>query len=103
MNLRRHLGPQSEVDPLDGRSPQYRLVLFIDTRLLPPKNVGSSTHGMSAASCQPTRLERHDTPSALRAPFGKAQRGQLGKGLERDSRSKPLAFGKAFAKLNSPK
>ena len=37
MNLRRHLGPQSEVDPLDGRSPQYRLVLFIDTRLLPPK------------------------------------------------------------------
>ena len=69
----------------------------------PPKNVGSSTHGMSAASCQPTRLERHDTPSALRAPFGKAQRGQLGKGLERDSRSKPPAFGKAFAKLNSLK
>ena len=77
MNLRRHLGPQNEVDRLDGRSPQYRLVLFIDTRLPPPKNGGSPTHSMSAVSCQPTRLERHHTPSALRAPFGKAQRGQL--------------------------
>ena len=36
MNLRRHHGPQNEVDRLDGRSPQYRLVLFIDTRLPPP-------------------------------------------------------------------
>jgi len=37
MNFRRHLGPQNEVDRLDGRSLQYRLVLFIDTRLPPHK------------------------------------------------------------------
>ena len=68
IELLRRLSPQGEVEPLDGRLPQYQPVFMIDTRPLRKKFRGSTTYGMSAASCRPRRLERHHTPNAGRAP-----------------------------------
>ena len=68
IELLRRLGPRDEVEPLDGRSPQYQPVFMIDTRPLRKKIRRSPTYGMSAASCRPRRLERNHTPNAGRVP-----------------------------------
>ena len=68
IELLRRLGPRDEVEPLDGRLPQYRPVFMIDSRPLRKKIRRSPTYGMSAASCRPRRLERNRTPNAGRVP-----------------------------------